>query len=140
MSVTTTQASNVLASCFGSTNFTYTPVLHLGLSKSPINADGSGPSEPTGNYARAQILNGLGEGSWQSLTAGQMSNVNEISFVESTTEWASSATPITHIFMANAGTGVGTAVLYYATLSSSRAIPANTTIYFAANSLTITLA
>lgn len=139
MTVTYAQANSVLAFNFGGTTQLNISPLYLGLSKTTPTLYGGNITEPTGNYVRVSIDNTPSGAAWNTASLGVISNAIQFSFVESTSEWASSGAPITHIFLANHPTNVGTSVLYYAPLTASRAIPAQTTVYFTIGSFSITL-
>lgn len=145
MTVTFAQADRILSANFGGATLVNFSPLYLGLSKTALNRSGGNITEPTigtGGYARVAIDNTPTGSSWYIPTAnlGVVANAIEISFPESTLEWASSASPITHIFLTSSQTSLDSSyVLYYAALSSPRAIPAQTTLYFNVGALTISL-
>lgn len=139
MTVTYAQSNDILAFNFGGTTQLNISPLYLGLSKTTPTLYGANITEPTGNYARISIDNTPTGLAWSTAALGVIANAIQLSFVESTSEWASTGAPVTHIFLANHATNTGTAVMYYAPLTASRAIPANTTVYFIIGSLTITL-
>jgi len=140
MTVTYAQSNSILAFNFGGTTQLNLSPLYLGLSKTTPTLYGANITEPTGsNYARVLIDNTPSGASWDSATLGVIKNAIQLSFIESAGEWASTAAPITHIFLADSLSSTGTSVLYYAQLTASRAIPAQTTVYFTVGSLSISL-
>lgn len=139
MTVTYAQANSILEFNFGGTTQLNLSPLYLGLSKTTPTLYGGNITEPTGNYTRVSIDNTPTGAAWDTAALGVISNAIQLSFIESDVEWASSASPITYIFLADHATNTGTAVKYYAPLTASRAIPSQTTVYFTVGSLTITL-
>jgi hypothetical protein len=139
MTVTYAQANTILAFNFGGITQLNISPLYLGLSTTTPTLYGGNITEPTGNYARVSIDNTPTGLAWDTATLGVIKNAIQLSFVESSTEWASSSAPITYIFLASHSTDTGTAVMYYAPLTASRAIPSNTTVYFTVGSLSISL-
>lgn len=139
MTSTYAQSNTILSFNFGGTTQLNISPLYLGLSKTTPTLYGGNITEPGGNYARVSIDNTPSGAAWGTASLGVIANAIQFSFVESDSEWASTAAPITHIFFANHPTNTGTAVLYYAPLAASRAIPAQTTVYFTVGALTISL-
>ena len=144
MAVNQAQANQILEFNFGNQAQVVVSSLYLGLSTtapSPAGANVTEPFDVPGtNYVRFLIDNLSGGGNWDlAASLGTIKNANTFTFVESTTEWASSGAPISHIFLADDALLKNNNILYTAALSASRAIPANTTVYFNVGSLVISL-
>lgn len=140
MAITYAQANSILEFNFGGRTQVNLSPLWIGLSKTTPTAYGGNITEPTGNYGRISVDNTPSGAKWSTGSLGVLSNATELSFVESTSEWAATSAPITHIFIADTEFGTGTSVLYYEVLSASRPIPSNTTVYFSIGSLTVGMA
>jgi hypothetical protein len=140
MAITYAQAARILEFNFGGRTEVNISPLWIGLSKSTPTAYGGNITEPTGNYGRISVDNTPSGNKWSTASLGILSNAGELSFIESTSEWAATSTPITHIFIADTEFGVGTSVLYFEALSANRPVPSNTTVYFSIGALTVTMA
>lgn len=144
MAVTNYQANLILNRGFGSSTWNPVGTLYIGLSSTPINADGTGATEPggsyAGGYARVAITNS-DKTNWStagSPTAATISNLNAVSFSESTTAWFNvNGGPATHVFVVDALTGGN--ILYYDALNPTRAVQSGTTLLFAAGALQFTM-
>lgn len=102
---------------------------YIGLSTSAPNVSGGNVTEPTGgNYARVQLSSLAASG-----TAGVVTNNAAVSFPESSAAWGT----MTHFVIFDASTGGN--LLMYDTLSTARAVEANTIVTIKTNSLTLTL-
>lgn len=102
---------------------------YIGLSTSAPNVSGGNVTEPTGgNYARVQLSSLATSG-----TAGVVTNNAAVSFPESSAAWGT----MTHFVIFDASTGGN--LLMYDTLSTARAVEANTIVTIKTNSLTLTL-
>lgn len=102
---------------------------YIGLSTSAPNVSGGNVTEPTGgNYARVRLSSLAASG-----TAGVVTNNAAVSFSESSAAWGT----MTHFVIFDASTGGN--LLMYDTLSTARAVEANTIVTIKTNSLTLTL-
>lgn len=102
---------------------------YIGLSTSAPNVSGGNVTEPTGgDYARVQLSSLAASG-----TAGVVTNNAAVSFPESSAAWGT----MTHFVIFDASTGGN--LLMYDTLSTARAVEANTIVTIKTNSLTLTL-
>lgn len=132
MSITYTQANKILDLNFGNTSYTVSSPLYFGLSTTPINNDGTGATEPSGNgYARVPVTNS--KSYFSVASSGILTNSSSITFAESTASWGT----ITYVFIADALTSGN--ILYFDALSPSRTVAANTTIYFASGNVSISM-
>lgn len=85
-------------SAFGST-------VYLGLSSTPLNEDGSGITEPSGNGYTRVLVGSYSQSYTQKFTAaanGAVTNAEDIYFPESTGGWGE---PLTHFFLSTSKTG-----------------------------------
>lgn len=140
MAIAYVQSNKILEFNFGGRTQVNTSPLWIGLSKTTPTAYGGNITEPTGNYGRISVDNTPSGAKWSTSSLGILSNAVELAFIESTSEWAATSAPITHIFIADTEFGTGTSVLYYEALSANRPIPSNTTVYFSIGALTISMA
>lgn len=132
MSTTYTKANEILDSEFGNTSYSVDTTLYVGLSTTPISADGTGATEPSGGaYARVSVANN--KTNWDNASSGALSNLTSVQFTESTASWGT----ITHVFIADSLTGGN--VLYYAALDSSRNVTSDTTVLFAPGGIDVSL-
>lgn len=132
MSITYTQANKILDLNFGNTTYTVASPLYFGLSTTPINNDGTGATEPSGGaYARVAVTNS--KSYFSVASSGVLSNSGTITFAESTASWGT----ITYVFIADALTSGN--ILYFDALTTSRAVPANTTVYFGSGNVSISM-
>jgi len=130
--ITKKQANNVMNLLFGKTEYTSPATLYLGLSKSAINEDGTGATEPSGSgYARCAIPNN--KTSFSESSNGMVSNKIQFAFEESTGNWGT----ITHVFIADAATGGN--ILYYDQLATSRIVQEASSLTFPIGALTFNL-
>jgi hypothetical protein len=130
--ITNLQANRILDFNFGASSYSATSPLYIGLSTTSINNDGTGYTEPSGNaYARVSVTNN--KTTWTTASGSSLSNAIQVSFPESSGSWGT----ITHIFIADALSGG--AVLFFDALTSSRTVPANTTVYFAIGNITVSM-
>jgi hypothetical protein len=88
-------------------------------------------TEPAGgSYARSAIYSNDGSPlQWTVSSGGSLSNTTAVSFTKSTASWGT----IQAIFVSDADTAGN--VLWFANLSPALAVPNNTTVTFAANSI-----
>lgn len=132
MSITYFQANKVLDRNFGSVSYTPSATLYIGLSTTPINADGTGATEPVGNgYTRASVANN--KTSFSSAVNAVLTNLISIQFPESTASWGT----ITHIFISDSLSGGN--ILYFDAISPTRQVQANTTVLFDPSAITISM-
>jgi len=130
--ITNIQANRILDFNFGASSYSATSPLYVGLSTTSVNNDGSGYTEPSGNaYARVSVTNN--KTTWTTASGSALANAIQISFPESSASWGT----ITHIFIADALSGG--VVLFFDALTSSRTVPANTTVYFAIGNITVSM-
>jgi len=134
MPVIITHARAILQNLFGRVSFTPVATMYIGLSTTNPGTSGTGITEPSGgSYARVAVTNNTTNWVLDSGGAALIDNGAQIDFPESSASWGT----ITHIFIADALTSGN--ILYYGTLSTSRAIATATTIYFPIGALDITL-
>ncbi len=137
MSFTNRTSAALLNSLFGNTSdfgaLATAPTMHVALSTTAPNEDGTGITEPVGNgYARVATA----PADWNSATSADpsvLSNANAITFPQSTGSWGT----VTHFVLFDALSG-GNAVIT-AALGASQTIGADTTASFAAGALQATL-
>lgn len=117
---------------FGRTSFSPPTTWYLALSTTPIDTNGNGLTEPSAStgYSRVAVTNA--KTSFSTATNGQLYNIVDISFPEST---ASQGT-ITHVALVDAQTGGN--VRFYEALPTPRVVQPNTTLMFAQQTLKIT--
>lgn len=135
--ITYYQANLLLNKIFGGNDFTWSPpaVYHIGLSRTTINADGTGATEPSGmGYARVAVTNN--KTNFGAASAGALTNLTAITFPESSGDWGT----ITHIFIADNSTGGN--ILYFDQLAQSRIVQSGTIVMFSGSpnpSLTLSM-
>jgi hypothetical protein len=134
MSGTYTLFNSIMDFGFGKTTWTPSATLYVGLSTGTILIGGTGAVEPTdAAYARVAVTNS--KSYWTAASNGAISNVNAITFPESTASWGT----ITYVFVADSGVTGGGNVLYYEALSPSRTVASATTISFVAGAFVVTM-
>lgn len=130
MSGTYTSEAKILDLAFGSTAWTPPAQYFVGLSTTAPSEAGTGSTEPsTGAYARVAITNN--KTTFGTAANGALTNAIAITFPESTASWGT----ITHICFFDQATGGS--LYYWEQLPTSKAVAANTTVYFSIGSLTI---
>lgn len=130
MSSTNYAENKLIDLLFGGTSLTPPNIWYFSLSTTTPNETGTGISEPSGGaYARVAVTNN--KTNFGTASAGALTNAAAITFPESTASWGT----ITHIVLYDASTGGN--VWYWEALPVSKAVAANTTVYFAVGSLTI---
>lgn len=105
----------------------------VGLSRAPINKDGTGADEPSSSagYARKEIP--LGATGWSSpLSDGTVISASAVTF-QSTATWDT----IVSVFLADSSTIGGGNILHYYDLKPSIPVIGSTTIQFSAKTLVI---
>jgi len=134
MSVVITNGRNLLSYLFEGTGYSLPATYYIGLATASPTSAGLFTNEvAVGSYARVAVPNN--SANWTvSGTLSQAINDNAVTFVESTASWGT----ITYVFIADSLTG-GT-MLYYGALSTTRAVPIATTVYFPAGGLTLQVA
>ena len=134
MAITYTQANKILDYNFGASTYSVSSTLYFGLSTTTINSDGTGATEPIGTgYARIPFTNTKGASTWGGAASASLSNLGTITFTESTASWGT----ITYVFIADSLSGGN--ILYYNSLSSPKTVGANTTVYFGAGNVIISM-
>lgn len=122
----------VLNMLFGNTAYTVPVTLYVGLSTTAINDDGTGITEPVGNnYARVAVTNTTV--SWNTSTAGTLSNKIRFEFPKATASWGI----ITYMFIADAATEGN--ILVLGKLTEDKAVGTNDTIAFDPGDMVFTL-
>ncbi len=132
MSNTYYSENKILDQLFGATSIVASvpATWYVGLSTTTPNEGGTGSTEPAaGAYARVAVTNN--KTNFGTASNGVLTNSTAISFPESTASWGT----ITHIVFYDALTGGN--IWYWEALPTSRAVAANTTVYFATGALTI---
>ena len=125
------QGNKILNRYFGNTADSVATTLYIGLSSTPINADGTGTTEPTGGgYTRVAVTNN--KTSFSVASNGELRNAIEITFPEATATWGN----ITHVFIAE---GASSAPIYADALPTPRSVQAQSIMYFTTNSIQIKL-
>ena len=122
----------ILDQLYGATSIVATipSTWYIALSTSTPNEGGTGVTEPSGGaYARIGVLNN--KTNFGTAATGALTNDVAITFVESTATWGT----ITHVCFYDALTSGN--LWFWEALGSARAVAANTTVYFAIGSLTI---
>ena len=123
MSISAYQSNRINNRNFGNITFTVPTTVYFGLSTSPINFDGTGATEPSGNnYSRVAVANN--KTTWGNSANGILSNLIQIIFPQSSGSWGT----ITNILLADAS--IAGNILYYDVLSPSRSVAASTTVLF----------
>ena len=130
--ITYYQANRILDRSFGNQNYTVPSPMYVGLSTTTIQNDGTGATEPTGGYARVSVTN-ADKTNWTTALNGVLSNVNSITFPESTLSWGT----ITYVFISDQATGGN--IMYFDALSPSRAVQSATTVLFVAGAMVISM-
>lgn len=134
MAITNFQANKVNDFLFGGTSFTPGGTYYIGLSTTPIQANGTGATEPSGgSYARVAVANN--KTSFSTSSAGSLQNQISIEFPESTTSWGT----ITYVFMSDSPNSGQGNVLYYDALTTPRTVQSATVLLFAAGAIKIQL-
>ena len=139
MSFTNHLEIGLLDHVFGGGDYVRPAVLHVGLSTTAINEDGTGITEPAAadGYARVAVDNNTitwedAATATEGVHAGKGLKTNKITieFPEATADWAT----VTHMFLTD-----GTNVLAYTALETPRTVEAGQAAKFGASSLVITL-
>jgi hypothetical protein len=139
MGVGTSRKNEILNFLFGGTSLTPDSTLHLGLKiNSYFTTTGeliTIPTEPSGGgYARVSITN---DGtSWNSSTVNAKTNSIPFTFAESTSAWGD----VYGIFLSKvASADVLSDIIYFQNLTSPITVGINTTVYYNAGGLTISI-
>ena len=115
---------------FGAVALSVPGTWYVSLSQTAPTEAGTNWTEPVGNgYARVAVTNNLTN--FPSATSGTKTNGTAIAFLESTASWGT----ITHIGFFNQASGGS--LYFWEQLPVSKAVAANTTVYFSIGSLTI---
>jgi hypothetical protein len=130
MSGTITSENLNLDAWFGGVALSVPGTWYCALSTTTPAEAGTGFTEPSsGGYARVAVTNNLTN--FPGASGGSKTNGVAITFPESTLSWGT----ITHIGFYNQST-TGT-LYFFEALPVSKAVAANTTVYFSIGSLTI---
>lgn len=130
MSGTYTSENKILDLLFGATALTPPATYYVGLSQTAPNESGTGTTEPSsGNYARVAVTNN--KTNFGTASSGALTNATAITFPESTASWGT----ITHVCFFDQASGGS--LYFWEQLPVSKAVAANTTVYFSVGSLTI---
>ena len=105
--------------------------LYVGLSTTPIFADGTGITEPSSSMGYARVPVATNTTNWSVASNGTLSNNVDITFPEATNDWGT----VTYVFLADAQNNSGGNVLYYEALVKSRIVQQNATLIFKAGAL-----
>lgn len=148
MGVGVARKNEILNYLFGKTSFTPEDTLYLGLKINSAFPSGELSSlaitEPTTakGYARVSIDNTSVGSDWNASTSNSKTNAVSFTFPESSDSWGT----VYGIFISKVATGVtngGTEVLddivYFQNLTSPISVAANTTVYYNAGGLSITI-
>ena len=127
--------NKILDQLFGATSIAASipSTWYVGLSTTAPNEAGTGVTEPAaGAYARVAYSNTkTGPVNWTTAANGALTNAAAITFIESTLSWGT----ISHVVFYDLATGGN--LWFWEALPSPRAVAANTTVYFAIGSLTV---
>jgi len=130
MSSTTTAENLLLDSWFGAVALSVPGTWYVSLSTTSPTEAGLNFTEPVaGAYARVAVTNNATN--FPAAVSGAKTNGTAITFPESTASWGT----ITHIGFYNQASGG--ALYFWEALPTSKAVAANTTVYFSIGSLTI---
>jgi hypothetical protein len=106
------------------------PTIYVGLSTADPLDDASGLAEPAGNgYARIQTP----ASDWTAASSGNISNANELIFVEATGDWGT----VTHFAIFDAA--IDGSMLCYGALTQARTIVSGDKARFAIADLSVSL-
>jgi len=123
---------NVLDHVTGKLSYT-SPTVYIGLSSTTPAEDGTNVTEPsTGSYARVTTS----AGDWNSASTGATSNLNAITFAQSTGDWVSGAN-LTYLVAYDAITTGNE--LFYGLLTVAKPVLSGDTASFPAGDIDITL-
>jgi hypothetical protein len=132
MSFTNFLENELLDHVFGNSAYGAPGNLHIALSTTPPNDDGTNFTEPVGGaYVRVSTVNNLTN--WPAAVAGSKSNGTAIAFPEATLNWGT----ITHFGIYDAG--VGGNLLGKGALTVSRTIEIGDVAQFNIGQIAITL-
>jgi len=130
MSGVTVAENATLDAWFGAVTLTPPSSWYCALSTTTPTEAGTSFTEPSsGAYARVAITNNATN--FPAASSGAKTNGTAITFPESTASWGT----ITHIGFYNQASGG--ALYFWEALPTSKAVAANTTVYFSVGSLTI---
>lgn len=132
MPATTYLANKLLEHQVGKASYTM-PTVYVGLSSTAPTLAGANVTEPIdGSYARVVTS----ATTWNSASAGSITNAQAITFAQATGDWLSGAN-LTHGVLYDAPTGGN--LLGYGTLSTAKNILNGDTASIAIGQLTITI-
>ncbi len=122
--------NEILDHVFGAATYTPTPTIHVGLSTTTPNDDGTNVTEPAGgSYARVAVTNNLTN--WPAASGGQKSNGTVITFPTATASWGTATYVVLYDNEAPAN------FLGYGALTPSKVIDNGDTAYFPVGTLTV---
>ncbi len=134
MTITTYAANKTLDQFFGSVALGVPATYYFGLSTTVPTVLGGNVSEPVGlNYSRVAVTNGSKSPNWTTAASGSLSNAASITFAESTGDWGT----ILYCLIYDASTSGN--LWFYDVLTPSRACPINTTIFYSAGGVVISM-
>lgn len=135
MAITNLSGSYILNQFFGSVAPTIPGTLYFGFSTTAPNISGVVTGEPSGNgYARIGVTNN--KTTFSTATTATLTNSIAVTFAESTGQWASGAA-LAYVCVWDALTGGN--LWFFDTLTPSIIVNANTTVYFSASGITISM-
>ena len=127
--------NKLIAHHFGGTTYNADSEINVGLSTTSINDDGTGGTEPGGDYARVVASNNQGVDGWSvPVLESSYHTVHfrkAITFAEATVDWGE----ITHFMVYDGSANM----LGYGTLGSSKIVSSGDTAEFPSGSLEVTL-
>jgi hypothetical protein len=143
MGVYVSRKAQILDLLFGATSFTVESTFYLGLSTTTFTTATevtTFPTEPSSGAAYARVTLSNNKTLWSNATTNSagasLYNNSIVQFAESTASWGQ----INGIFIAATLAGTTLAdLLYYENLASPITVGVNTTVFFNANALTISM-
>ena len=136
MSFTHTLENKILDHIFGGEPYARPVALHVGLSLTAIQDDGSGVTEPDAEAEYERVLIANDNTTWRAAETdseegrGVKTNAVPIQFPEATEDWGT----LTHFFIAD-----GESILGHGPLFEAKTVPAGMVVQFAPGELVITL-
>ncbi len=133
MAISLYGANKVLDKLFGNTTLSQPTSLYFGVSTtSPVN-DGTNVTEPVGNNYSRVLVSNSDKTNWTVAASGSLSNATAITFPESSGSWGTVVSVVIYDALTSGN------LWFYDTLTPSRAVATNTTIYFSASGVTISM-
>lgn len=128
---TTYFANKIMDDLFGLVTYAPPSSYYLAVSKTAINVDGSGITEPSvGSYARVEMEND--KTTFSNASNGSVTNDVQFKFPEATLDWG----VVTHFAIFDAATGGN--MLLYGELVAPRTIESSTTLVLEPGSMILT--